>query len=67
MDSYDRCPFCHIGEGEVEEVSAEGIMPIAYAVVCEECGAFGPPATTLEGAVACWRSRTALKESAVAQ
>jgi uncharacterized Zn finger protein len=48
------CPFC--GDiGELDEVGA-GSQP-AYVVICNGCGAFGPPGKTPLEASAAWDAR----------
>ena len=49
------CPFCASTDNRIEEVPASGHME--YAVMCENCGAFGPNDLGQSGAVEMWDMR----------
>lgn len=63
MDRNDRCPFCCVGHAVLCKIIQDDMTTRAYAVVCENCGAVGPPAETTKGAITCWLSRMPRSEA----
>lgn len=44
------CPFCKVEKNRV-------LFAMVYWVACQQCGAFGPTASTEDAAIAAWEAR----------
>lgn len=51
-----RCPFCGAFDGLACQLDTR---PKSYAVICQECGAQGPSASSFEEATSEWSERDA--------
>jgi hypothetical protein len=58
-DTLKPCPFCAYDKARIEkwEVGEGRGKHVEYAVVCENCGCFGPNDLGWSGAVEMWNMR----------
>ena len=67
MSEMKSCPFCRSRRNRVEHWDVTTIPPCGhteYAVMCENCGCFGPNEMNPQRAVDMWNLRRESKEGA---